>query len=106
MLALRRSVLTAKSLKYFQKTGPKKAKCTLCEKTYAFHGGTSNLCDHLHRLHASDFKLKQQPRFDDFVIRGKCPDSRAKRITELIADLAARDLRPALWWKETDLKHF
>ena len=78
-----------------QKTEPKKAKCTLCEKTYAFDGGTSNLRDHLLQLHASNFKPKQQPRLDDFVIRGECPDSRAKRITELIADLVARDLCPA-----------
>ena len=81
--------------KYFRKTGPKNVKCTLCDKSYAFHGGTTNLRDHLLRIHANEFKPKQQPRLDTFMIRGKCPESRAKRITELIADMVARDLRPA-----------
>ena len=67
--------------KYFRKTGPKNVKCTLCDKSYAFHGGTTNLRDHLLRIHANEFKPKQQPRLDTFMIRGKCPESRAKRIT-------------------------
>ena len=81
--------------KYFLKKGPKTVKCTICDKEYSYHGGTSNLCDHLVRIHSNEFKPKQQPSLDAFVIRGKCPHSRAKRITELIADMAARDLRPA-----------
>ena len=81
--------------KYFRKKGPKTVECTLCDKEYAFHGGTSNLRDHLVRMHSNEFKPKQQPCLDAFVIRGKCPDSRAKRISELIANMVARDLRPA-----------
>ena len=46
-----------------------------------------------------------QPNLDAFVIRGKCPDSRAKRITELIADMVPGIFVQPLWWKEMALKH-
>ena len=55
--------------KHFRKT---ELKGTLCEKTYAFHGGLSNLRDHLVRRHASEFK----PWFNvnyDIILLNVCP---------------------------------
>ena len=37
----------------------KSALCKICNKEYAYHGGTSNLRDHLMRAHPS--KLKSPP---------------------------------------------
>ena len=92
-------------MKVLYKKGPKTVKRTLCDREYAFHGGTSNLCDYLVHIHSNEFKPKQQPNLDAFVIRGKCPDSRAKRITELIADMVPGIFVQPLWWKVTALKH-
>ena len=83
---------------FFEKSGPKVVTCKLCAKEYAYHGGTSNLREHLTCIHPNEFKPekhKQQPSLDGFLSRSKCPASRAKRITELVVDMVARDLRPA-----------
>ena len=84
--------------KFFVKEdGAKSATCKLCKKPYAYRGGTSNLRDHLTRAHPDEFNpaaKQQQPSLNSFLTRSKCSDSRAKRITDLIADMVARDLRP------------
>ena len=36
---------------FFEKSGPRVATCKLCKKEYAYHGGTSNLREHLTRIH-------------------------------------------------------
>jgi len=71
-------------------------KCKLCNKSYAYHGGTTNLHDHLNRVHSNEYKTKSKhdPTLDAFIARSKCPTSRAKRITDLIADMVMQDLRP------------
>ena len=38
--------------------GRKKAKCNLCGKKLAFHGGTTNLQEHLLAKHSLDYKYK------------------------------------------------
>ena len=79
----------------FEKSGPRVATCKLCKKEYAYLGGTSNLREHLTRIHLNDFKPEkhqQQRSLDGFLSRSKCPASRAKQITELIADMVAPDL--------------
>ena len=83
-----------------KKKGFKSVSCKLCDKVFAYHGGTSNLREHLLRIHPSEFKgqtkqQEQQSSLDPFVARAKCPHSRAKQITDLIANMVACDIRPA-----------
>ena len=74
----------------------KSALCKICNKEYAYHGGTSNLRDHLMRLHPSKLPSpSNQPLLDSFLKQSKCSDYCAKKITELIVDMVVRDLRPA-----------
>ncbi|XP_019851990.1 PREDICTED: zinc finger BED domain-containing protein 1-like [Amphimedon queenslandica] len=87
--------------KYFQKAGPKRVSCQLCSKQMAYHGGTTNLRDHLIRIHPKDYNLQHSSAtststtLDGFLSKSKCPPSRSRHITELITDMVARDLRPA-----------
>ena len=79
--------------------------CGLCKNEYSYLGATSNLREHLLRYHKDKYKRnegvsrdgngKGQTNLDGFIIRCKCPPSRAKKITELIALMVAKDLRPA-----------
>ena len=89
---------------YFEKNASgKKVQCRLCKNDYAYLGTTSNLRDHLNRYHKDKYKQndaresgdKQQTSLNIFVNCHKCPTARAKRITELLALMIARDLRPA-----------
>ena len=87
---------------YFTKKAfEKKALCQLCNREYAYLGTTSNLRDHLLRFHKDKYKgkdgtnNKQQSNIDTFVTRAKCPSVRAKKITELVALMIVKDLRPA-----------
>ena len=90
--------------KYFTKCASRKrALCHLCNKEYAYLGATSNLRDHLQRYHKDKYRVKSDfngterntVTIDSFLSRAKCPVTRAKRITELIALMVAKDLRPA-----------
>ena len=51
------------------------------------------------RFHKDKYKakdgVKQQGTIDTFLNRTKCPAARAKKITELVALMVAKDLRPA-----------
>ena len=80
--------------------------CGLCNNEYSYLGTTSNLREHLRRHHKDQYKRsgsgrtkvsdgKEQTSIDTFFTRSKCPPSRAKKITELIALMVAKDLRPA-----------
>jgi len=89
---------------YFTKnTGRKKVLCQLCSNEYSYLGTTSNLRDHLIHYHKDKYKRKdiiqsgnkQQTSMDIFVNHFKCPPARAKKITELVAFMVAKDLRPA-----------
>ena len=89
---------------YFKKNASgKKVHKRKCKNEYAYLGTTSNLRDHLIRYHKDKYKRsdatesgdKQQTSLDIFVNRHKCPAARAKKITELLALMIARDLRPA-----------
>ena len=74
----------------------KSALCKVCNKEYAYHKGTSNLRDHLSHAHPAKLRSSQnQPSLDPYLSHTKCSDSRAKRITELVADMIVCDLRPA-----------
>ena len=87
---------------FFEKKGTSKVTSKLCKGDYAYRGGTSNLREHLVRIHPSDFyavsKGKEplkQSTIDGFVSRAKCSVVRSKQITELIVTMVACDIRPA-----------
>ena len=76
-----------------------KAKCLLClpaDKCLSYHGGTSNLREHLLVQHRSDYKQedKKQSTLFDFAKRSKCSVARSKEITNLITEMIYSDLRP------------
>ena len=72
-------------------------KCKLCNKRYAYHGRTTNLHNNLNHVHSNEYKTKSKhdPTLDAFIARSKCPTSRVKRITDLIANMVEQDLRPS-----------
>ena len=79
----------------------KKAICKLCEGvTLAYAGGTSNLFNHLEAKHPvahtksvpRECSTQKQTTLGTFATA--CPPARANRITTLIAEFVARDLRP------------
>ena len=73
-----------------------KALCKVCKNEYTYHGGTSNLRDYLVLAHP--LKLcppEDQPCLNAYLSKAKCLEGRVKRITEHIADMVVRDLRPA-----------
>ena len=73
-----------------------KALCKVCKNEYAYHGGTSNLRDHLVRALPSKLRPPEdQPCLNSYLSKAKCPEGRAKRITQHITDMVVRDLRPA-----------
>ena len=82
---------------FIDKTRHKTVKCKLCNKRYAYHGGTTNLHNHLNRIHSNKYKTKSKhdPTLDAFITWSKCTTSHAKRITDLIADMVAQDFWPA-----------
>ena len=65
---------------FFAKKNVKSVTCRLCQKQYAYHGGTTNLRDHLTRCHPKEFlsstSTKKQPSLDTFLSRSKCSAAR------------------------------
>ena len=82
---------------FFDKTGHQTVKCKLCNKRYAYHGGTTNLHDHLNRVHSNNTRRNQNTIQLWMLLSPdqSAPTSRAKRIPDLIADMVTQDLRPA-----------
>ena len=77
-------------------TKDKSALCKICNKEYAYHRGTSNLRNHLTRVHPSKLHSPQnQSSLNPYLSHSKCSDAHAKRITKHIVDVVIRDLRPA-----------
>ena len=76
--------------------------CNICKKDLADGGGTTNLQKHLRSKHVDEAKKcfgevtdgKKQTLMSTFTDAQRCSPARATQITELIAELVARDLRP------------
>ena len=86
---------------FFEGKGTRPATCRLCSKDYAYCSGTSNLRNHLLRIHPGGFRALsiekqplQQSTVDGLVICAKCSESRSKQITKLLANLVACDIHP------------
>ena len=93
--------------KHFDKTGTKNVTCRLCAKQLAYHGGTTNLQDHLTRVHMDKYKpakrTDDQPSLETFV--RKCSDAKAKLINELIVDVVTMDIRPLALVDREGMRH-
>jgi len=75
----------------------KKATCTLCEGvSLAYSGGTTNLQSHLEAKHPSKIKDDDgcQRKQLSLPVAKNCPPIRSSKITTLIAEFVARDMRP------------
>ena len=83
------------------KKGDKTAICCHCRKELSYCGGTTNLRDHLIRIHPLKYtadvdKSKvSTAKIDTFVSKTICSESHAKKITNLMAEMLVLDLRPA-----------
>jgi len=80
----------------------KTAVCCYCQKELAFCGGTTNLRDHLTRIHPLKYTLEAEKnkagtsnKIDTFVRRTVCSEGHAKKITSLMVEMLVLDLRPA-----------
>ena len=84
----------------------KREKCQLVvivvRSCWLYCGGTTNLREHLMRIHplkytseANKSKVSNTAKVDTFVNKTICSESHAKRITNLMAEILALDLRPA-----------
>ena len=80
----------------------KTAVCCYCEKELAFCGGTTNLRDHLTRIHPLKYtpegeknKASSSKPIDTFVRKTVCSEGHARKITSLMVEMLVLDLRPA-----------
>ena len=99
---------------HFEKCGEKSAVCQLCKKSFAYHGGTSNLLSHLKTSHpsviaATDGEIagsaslsNATPKpgaLEKFVVsRGNpnklCSVALSEQLTQLVVEWIATDMRP------------
>ena len=87
---------------YFTRQEDRKITCNICNKQLADGGGTTNLQKHLRAKHVHEANKcigeatdgKKQTLMSTFTDTRRCSPARATRITELIAEMVARDLRP------------
>lgn len=89
---------------YFEESDKKHAKCTVCNKVLAYHGGTSNLRSHLSDVHKISFESAgKSPAVGGSVSAGDissffkpkaCSQQRTNGTNERIVEFIARDLRP------------
>ena len=63
--------------------GEKKVKCLLCNppKEISYHGGTTNLREHLTSQHPLDYKNNKAKKTSlfDFSTRSRCSEARSKQ---------------------------
>lgn len=76
--------------------GQKKAKYLRCDREpLSYHGGTTNLRDHLKSQHPDIHKRHiTQRNILDYAKRVRCSETRSKEITDLIVKMVSVDLRP------------
>ena len=86
----------------------KSVHCQLCgvgnkDGLLSYHGGTTSMREHLKRCHSTVFSEATDIIDISFSIKGKldrfthsivCSQARSKAITELVASVISKDLRP------------
>ncbi|XP_065891555.1 zinc finger BED domain-containing protein 4-like [Dysidea avara] len=85
--------------KFFTKKNAKSVVCTLCNKSLAYHGGTSSMLQHLSRKHPAENVVKtsdgrKQTNLDVFTRKRACSNERAGAISDRIASFIVKDLHP------------
>lgn len=77
----------------------KKAKCILCLRKLAYHGGTSNLREHLVKIHPLKYKAKmgesskaKQTSLDCVLKPRQCSESHSREITERVINMIAMEI--------------
>ena len=91
--------------KFFQKkSDPKLVTCSICRVDLAYHGGTSSMKEHLKRKHpvedstigkeSTSSRSRKQAKLDVFTKKRSCSPQRAAVISDLIAQVIVKDLRP------------
>ena len=87
---------------YFEKTDSKHVKCSVCNKSFAYHGGTSNLRSHLADVHNIDLERKcatgtstsATSNITAFCKPKVCSKLRINGTNDHLVEFIARDLRP------------
>ena len=73
----------------------KKASCKLCNGVHlAYAGGTTNLHNHLEAKHPSYLEKDEEKKQLTLPGFKNCPPARSNKITMLVAEFVARDMRP------------
>ena len=79
------------------------AICVHCKKELSYCKSTTNLRDHLSRMHSSKYLPSEKKeiiksskaKMDAFITKTICSEGHAKKITNLIVEMIVLDLRPA-----------
>ena len=68
----------------------------LCKKEYSFHGGTTNLCNHLSSAHPFEYSKQSSPtsRQKTLQLSRSCLVQCVKEITKVISLMIVKDLQP------------
>lgn len=81
----------------FEKVEQNKVKCKLCEAMLSYSGSTGTMLNHLKLKHSHVTTKpveKTQPTIRSYVSVRKCDASRMEKISNLIAEMVARDCLP------------
>ena len=84
---------------YFDKVESKSVTCKVCKQKFAYHGGITNLRDHLQRTHGTTYVpdcigFSGQKKIESVLVVRKCSAERTKILDNLIIRLTVQDLRP------------
>ena len=91
----------------------KKAICCHCSKELVYCRATTNLRDHLNRIHPSKYsppdsttaaEKKVTPKIESFIKKTVYSEGHAKKITNLLVEMITLDLRPAAMVEGTGFK--
>ena len=83
--------------KYFRKedSSPNSVLCTICERSFSYRGGTTNLRDHLERQHSSIYRPKPTSSKQATLVGiQRCSERRSKEVTQRILNFIIKDIRP------------
>ena len=77
----------------------KSVTCKACKEKFAFHGGTTNLLDHLQMSHGTMYVPESagssgQKKIESVLKVQKCSAERTKMLDNLVVGLTVQNLRP------------